>query len=123
MINLTERLDNLRHALRLTWKELAAHLGVSYVMLHYVRAGKKPLGAKLEQRIRQAEEAIAAQPSQAHKTKSIIASEHDFSHLEWLDSLKRRWGRKPSDRNEIMLAIRVLFPDHAEVVLRWLKKK
>src|ERR1051325_2490614 len=108
MINLTERLDNLRHALRLTWKELAAHLGVSYVMLHYVRAGKKPISAKLEHRIRQAEEEVATRSLQAQKARPQSVHEYD-ANLEWLDSLKRRWKRRPTDRNEIALAVRVLF--------------
>jgi hypothetical protein len=123
MINITERLDNLRHALRLTWKELAAHLGVSYVVLHYIRVGKRPISAKLEHRIRQAEEEMAGQSPQSQKSKPEIVREHDFNHLEWLDSLKRRWKRRSSDRNEITLAVRVLFPSHADEMLRWLKKK
>jgi len=122
MINITERLDNLRHALRLTWKELATHLGVSYVVLHYIRVGKRPISAKLEHRIRQAEEAVDTQ-SPRHQKSNPPPSDELQANLEWLDSLKRRWKRRPSDRDEITLAVRVLFPDNADDILRWLKRK
>lgn len=50
-----QRLEILRHHLRLQWGELAAHLGVSRSMLDQVRKGTRQPGPKLIRRIEEAE--------------------------------------------------------------------
>jgi hypothetical protein len=45
----------------------------------------------------------------------------DKRGAEWLLSLKRRWRQKRSEHPEILLAVHVLFPDHAEEISAWLE--
>jgi transcriptional regulator with XRE-family HTH domain len=44
----------------------------------------------------------------------------DESFSQWVERLKRRWRRKGASHAEMELAIRVLFPEEAESVIRWL---
>jgi transcriptional regulator with XRE-family HTH domain len=120
LFNVAPRLEFLRSRLGLTWNELAEQLGVSRVMLHYLRKGEKPLGVKLDFRIRQLEEKVSALSS---------GSTHVVSHSKrlptkqekWMQTLKRRWTRSKASRDEIRLAIRVLYPNDADDILTWLQ--
>ena len=120
MVNTTGRLNDLRRALGFSWKQLAERLGVSYVTLYYVKSGRKPLSVKLDHRIRQAEETAGL--VSAPIASASRAASPDEPDIEWLESLKRRWKRKTPAHDEMALAIRVLFPDHAKQILAWLKK-
>jgi hypothetical protein len=46
----------------------------------------------------------------------------DESFSQWVGRLKRRWLRKGASQAEMELAIRVLFPEEAEKVIRWLNE-
>jgi hypothetical protein len=105
----------------LSWQELAEHLGVSRVMLHYVRTGQKSLGVKLAFRIRQAEESASAESSVGRK--SGLAGRRLSPCEEWMKGLKRRWEKREASHDELRLAIRVLFPDEAEEIVTWLSNQ
>jgi hypothetical protein len=120
-VTIAARLDNLRRTLGMNWSELAISLGISRVMLHYLRTGEKPLGVKLNYRIRLAEEKTGL----LNPTEGGGANpSHPPPPCElWMHTLKRRWNKKRADRDEIALAIRVLFPDHTEEILAWLNNQ
>ena len=54
-VNLEQRLDRLRKAKGLTWKELANAFALSRTMLHYVRKRKRDLGVKKNYQLLQME--------------------------------------------------------------------
>ena len=41
----------------------------------------------------------------------------------WLRSLKQRWNRNPKSRDDIRVAVRILFGKEARYVIRWLGRK
>jgi transcriptional regulator with XRE-family HTH domain len=41
----------------------------------------------------------------------------------WLRSLRQRWKRSPESRDEIRIAVRVLFGKEARAVIGWLERK
>jgi transcriptional regulator with XRE-family HTH domain len=122
LFNVAPRLEFLRSRLGLTWNDLSEQLGVSRVMLHYLRKGKKPLGVKLDFRIRQLEERVSALSSGvAHAVphpKRLPTKQE-----KWMQTLKRRWTRSKASRDEIRLAIRVLYPNDADDILAWLQAR
>jgi transcriptional regulator with XRE-family HTH domain len=118
LVTPSERLDKLRRAKGLSWQELAEELGVSRVMLHYVRSGQKPLGVKLEFRIRQAEESAGIGFSGDRMNKSI--SRRPSPCDKWMEGLRLRWGKRKASQDELKLAIRVLFPEEVNEIIAWL---
>jgi transcriptional regulator with XRE-family HTH domain len=44
-------------------------------------------------------------------------------HGPWMRSLKRRWQRRPQERDSLSTALRLLFPEDYESVMKWLGKK
>lgn len=46
----------------------------------------------------------------------------DESFVQWIERLKRRWKKKGASHAEMELAIRILFPEEAEQVVRWLNQ-
>ena len=120
-VNVIKRLDNLRRALGLNWTELASHLDVSRIMLHYVRTGKKPVSVKLGHRIEQAEvRAGIRQPLTSSLRQSEGVPLEPYG--EWLNQLRRNWKQKKGDRAELELAIRIVFGNHSDQVLTWLEE-
>ena len=43
--------------------------------------------------------------------------------MPWLRKLKQRWKRKSANRDELRVAVRVLFREQADEVFKWLDKK
>jgi transcriptional regulator with XRE-family HTH domain len=114
------RVENLRLSLGWTWDQVAKALGVSKVMLHYVKTGKRNLSDKVIFRLEEAETMAGLRkprPTAIHQE-----GEHDVV-LAQFAKLKRRWFKHPSSRNEIQLALRVLFPDSSDEILKWLKQQ
>ena len=118
LVTPSDRLDKLRRAMGLSWQELAGRLGVSRVMLHYVRTGQKPLGVKLAFRIRQVEE-LASTGFPVGRGNELAGHRSSPSE-KWMEGLKRRWGKRKASREELKLAVRMLFPDEADKIIAWL---
>lgn len=119
LVTPSDRLDKLRRAMGLSWQELAGRLGVSRVMLHYVRKGQKPLGVKLAFRIRQAEELANTRFPADRGNES--AGRHSSPSEKWMQGLKRRWGKRKASQEELKLAVRMLFPEEADEIIAWLR--
>jgi transcriptional regulator with XRE-family HTH domain len=119
-LNTSDRLARFREAQGLEWGEVAKQLGISRVMLHYLRTGTKPIGVRLDFRLRKLEE----QAGLATDTKEKVAYEPSrFDRFDgWMRSLQRRWNRSPTSRDEIRIALRVLFPKHADEIIEWLSE-
>lgn len=117
------RLQRLREARGVTWQELAKELGLSYQTIYYVKKGERSLGIKARRRLREAE-AQAGLRSTEPAAKGSYADDRDreFAH-EVIQELKRRWHRRPADRDEIVIAVRVLFPSKTKEIVNWLKKR
>jgi len=92
-------------------------------MLHFVKTGKRGLSDKVLYRLEQAE--IRA----GLRTERLPERNQDEAHHDRellyarLLELQRRWHRRPSDHDQITLAIRILFPDHVREILTWLRSK
>ena len=117
------RLQQLREARGVTWQELAKELGLSYTMIFYVKKGTRSLGIKARRRLREAETKAGLRSTEP-ATKITYADDEDreFAH-ELIQDLKRRWHRRPTDQDQIVIAVRVLFPNKAKEIVNWLKKR
>ena|ERR1041384_39210 len=122
-VDVEARLEKLRQSRGLAWKELAKFLGVTYTMLYFVRSGKRQLGIKSLHRLRQAEIEAGLRPA-AQPTRPLTEEDkdRDFAYEQFIE-LRRRWRRCASDRDVITVAVRLLFPAKADLVLSWLAKK
>jgi transcriptional regulator with XRE-family HTH domain len=117
------RLQRLRDARGATWQELAKELGLSYTMIHYVKKGTRSLGIKARRRLREAEMQAGLRSAEtAAKVSYADDRDREFAH-ELLQEMKRRWRRRSADRDEIIIAVRVLFPTKSKEILNWLKKR
>jgi transcriptional regulator with XRE-family HTH domain len=112
------RIQRLRLKQGWTWERVSQELGVSKVMLHYVKTGKRALSGKVLYRLEEAE--IRAGLKQQKKEIDSRDTERE-PFYGWMLELRQRWRRHPSDRDEIALAMRVLFPKSANEVLVWLQ--
>ena len=90
-VNLSERLERLRHARTVTWAELREVLGIGETMLHYLKTGQRQPSPKLIRRIEQAErEADLLPPAAIYEPRGSM------------DSLGKE-GRAPTPREELMV--------------------
>ncbi len=123
LVNVSTRLECLRTAKGMTWKELAADLGISYTMIYFVRKGRKSLGVKKLQRLREAEIGAGLRsPTKPSFPMGQEEKDRQFSYERLLE-LRRRWHRRPADHDQITLAVRILFSKQAEKILDWVKHK
>ena len=76
-VSIRERIDTLQKVMGVTQAELSEHLGISRVMLHYLRTGKRSPGRNLVSRIEQSEKdcGILTAYNTASDNKSMIASD------------------------------------------------
>ncbi len=117
------RLQRLREARGVTWQELAKELGMSYQTIYYVKKGQRSLGIKARRRLRGAEgEAGLRSNEPAAKGLYLDDRDREFAH-ELIQELKRRWHRRPANHDEIVVAVRVLFPARSTEIISWLKKR
>jgi transcriptional regulator with XRE-family HTH domain len=115
------RLQRLRDAKGVTWQELAKDLGLSYTMIFYIKKGTRSLGMKTRRRLREAEVKAGLRPATGPETPYEEDRDREFAH-ELIQTLKKRWSRCPADQDEITIAVRVLFPNKAKEIIKWLKK-
>jgi hypothetical protein len=54
--------------------------------------------------------------------ESAVAYTIDETFEQWGQRLRRRWKKKSAAHDEMELAVRILFPDEADKVLRWLNQ-
>jgi transcriptional regulator with XRE-family HTH domain len=111
------RIQRLRLQNGWSWDQVSKELGVSKVMLHYVKTGQRSLSDKIIFRLEKVEVFAGLREAQPHVELKVAGRDMLFTHFT---KLKRRWLKHPSKRDEITLAIHVLFPDSAEEVLGWL---
>lgn len=92
---------------------------MSKVMLHYVKTGKRALSGKVLFRLEEAEILTGLR----QQKKELDSRDREWESVyERMLELRRRWHRRPSDRDEITLAVRVLFPKSASEILAWLEE-
>jgi len=117
------RMQRLREARGVTWQELAKDLGLSYTMIFYVKKGTRSLGIKARRRLREAE---AKAGLRSVETPGMVSysddQDREFAH-ELVQELKKRWHRRHADQDQILIAVRVLFPTRAKEIISWLKKR
>jgi transcriptional regulator with XRE-family HTH domain len=112
------RIQRLRLKQGWTWERVSQELGVSKVMLHYVKTGKRALSGKVLYRLEEAEIRVGLRQQ---KKEIDLRDREREPFYEWMLELRLRWRRHPSDRDEIALAVRVLFPKSASEILVWLR--
>ncbi len=116
------RVQALRLKQGWTWEQTGKELGVSTAMLHLVKTGKRRLSQKVLFRLEQAEAHAGLRPPyQPEKLPSGMEKDVIFS-TDLMLELKRRWQSRTAVRQELTLAIHVLFPRRADELLAWLDK-
>jgi transcriptional regulator with XRE-family HTH domain len=123
-----------------TQVETAEQLGISQGSVSDFTSGKRIPSTKgiesIAYRLGIPAEAFTAKPitlDQMHKllsgNRTLKVSEPRAAYRagrpydSWLRSLQQRWKRNPESRDEIRIAVRVLFGGKTAAVIRWLARK
>jgi len=123
-----------------TQVEAAEQLGISQGSVSDFTSGKRIPSTKgiesIAYRLGIAAEAFTAKPislDQMHKllsgNRTLKISEPRAAYRagkpydSWLRTLQHRWKRNPESRDEIRVAVRVLFGNKTRAVMRWLAGK
>lgn len=124
-----KRLENLRYGMRINSRELAQELGISRTMMHYIKTGQKPPSLKLVRRVTELERKLkrageaGKEGAPGHLSlPSATLGTQEWHRLEWLESIKRRWKKNPKDRDHVSTALRVLLPEKADEIIKWLNE-
>ena len=123
LVNVYSRLDRLRKARGMTWKELAADLRISYTMVYFIKTGRRSLGVKALHRLREAEIFAGLRPVGKPAAATDTEEKDRAFSYEMMLELKKRWERRPAERDEIAVALRLLFRSKGTEILDWLKRK
>jgi transcriptional regulator with XRE-family HTH domain len=118
--------DNLRGALLrvgLTQERAAALCSVTPATMSYYCRLKKPPHRNIVQRISfnlgiRGEELLGHKPPWIAKQGGAEYRAAD-PRLVWLDTVKLKWKRR-SDRDNMALALRIIFESDTDAVLKWL---
>lgn len=127
-------------AARWTQIEAAEQLGISQGSVSDFTSGNRVPSTKgiesIAYRLGIPAEAFTSKPitlDQMHKllsgNRSLKISEPRAAYRagrpydSWLRSLRQRWKRHPESRDEIRIAVRVLFGNETAAVIRWLAGK
>ena len=114
--SIEKRLEELRVARRMTWKDLAALLGIGEVMVHYIRKGRRNPSMKLMSRIEDEEiNAGLREPP----VKPELAPPVRYQNVD-VDTLRLlvREAMKPEVQDEVAQSMTAI-----EVELRVMKNK
>ncbi len=118
------RIEELRLKKGVTWDQIADELGVSKVMLHYIKTGQRKPSNKVLYRLEEAEIRAGLRQRPSFDLPHRDSTVSDTPIVDgYMQELKKRWKRRPTDHDEIALAVHILFPGHAEKILDCLKQK
>ena len=68
------------------------------------------------------DELAGVTPSSGMVRETGVAYTIDETFEQWGQRLRRRWKKKSATQAEMELAVRILFPDEADKVIRWLNQ-
>ena len=120
--------------------EAAEQLGISQGSVSDFTSGKRIPSTKgiesIAYRLGIHAEAFTAKPISLDQMHKLLSGNRAFKVSEpraayrvgkpydsWLRSLQHRWKRNPESRDEIRVAVKVLFGNKTPAVIRWLARK
>lgn len=123
-----------------TQMEAAAQLGISQGSVSDFSSGNRLPSLKgiesIAYRLGMPAEAFIAKPIKLDQMRKFLSGGHSPKVAErraiyhtvrpydpWFRSLKHRWHRSPGTRDEIRIAVRVLFGSETSKVIDWLAEK
>ena len=123
-----------------TQVEAAEQLGVSQGSVSDFTSGKRRASTKgiesIAYRLGIPAEAFTAKPISLDQMRKLLSGNRALKVSEsravyrpgkpydsWLRSLQRRWKRHPRSRDDIRIAVRMLFGSETPAVIRWLSGK
>ena len=123
-----------------TQVEAAEQLGISQGSVSDFTSGKRIPSTKgiesIAYRLGIPAEAFTAKPISLDQMHKLLSGNRAFKVSEpraayragkpydsWLRTLQHRWKRNPESRDEIRVAVRVLFGNKTSAVIRWLAGK
>jgi transcriptional regulator with XRE-family HTH domain len=125
MTTFSVRLAHLMNQRGWTQVDAAAELGVSQALISRYLTGKRaPLPrtiAHIADRLGVPVSELTGEKDSKSRKDGPAAKTAPYEVGQWMQALKRRWRRNKSSRNEIGLAIRVLFSEDSADVLAWLE--
>ena len=127
-------------AARWTQIEAAEQLGISQGSVSDFTSGKRVPSTKgiesIAYRLGIPAEAFTSKPISLDPMRKLLSGNRALKISEpraayragkpydpWLRSLQQRWKRTPESRDEIRIAVRVLFGNETPSVIRWLEGK
>jgi transcriptional regulator with XRE-family HTH domain len=123
-----------------TQVEAAEQLGISQGSVSDFRSGKRVPSIKgvesIAYRLGIPAEAFAAKPITLDQMRKLLSGNRALRISEpratyragkpydpWLRSLKQRWKRNPKSRDDVRVAVRILFGKESRDVITWLEAK
>jgi transcriptional regulator with XRE-family HTH domain len=123
-----------------TQVEAAEQLGISQGSVSDFRSGKRVPSTKgvesIAYRLGIPAEAFTSKPIAFDQMRRLLSGNRGLKVSEsravyragkpydpWLRSLKQRWKRNPKSRDDIRVAVRVLFGKETRGVIKWLETK
>jgi transcriptional regulator with XRE-family HTH domain len=127
-------------AARWTQVEAAEQLGISQGSVSDFTSGKRVPSTKgiesIAYRLGIPAEAFTTKPIALDQMRKLLSGNRVLKISEtrgayrpgkpydpWVRSLQQRWKRNPESRDEIRIAVRVLFGNETPAVIRWLQGK
>lgn len=134
----TANFRTLLEAADWTQMEAAAQLGISQGSVSDFSSGNRLPSLKgiesIAYRLGMPAEAFTSKPIKIDRMRKLLSASHTPKVAEramyriakpydpWFHALKQRWTRSPGSRNEIQVAVKMLFGVQARKVIGWLEE-